>query len=310
MNDPIEPLPPSKLTRRSRLTRIFISLDESRLRLVWRFLVLFVLILVLTVPLQIMALLASALKLFPPNLSPLFVFILPSGLSTLVAVLITRRFIDRRSITSMGLKLDHRAIYDLLIGVGIGGLLMASIFVAELTSGWLKFKWATFFTPSSLLEFLIWGIGFTTVGFYEEMLFRGYLFQNIEDGLTTFWAILISCVFFSLAHLSNPNYHWGSVLGLLLSSLFLTFAYLRTRQLWLPIGLHIGWNFFQGPVFGFPVSGLQTFTIIHQQVNGPALITGGDFGPEGGLVLLIGLVLGTLLIYCSRKPGKEPLAHE
>jgi hypothetical protein len=75
--------------------------------------------------------------------------------------------------------------------------------------------------------------------------------------------------------------------------------------------LHIGWNFFVGPVFGFPVSGLNTFTLIKHHVSGPSLFTGGPFGPEAGLVLLPGLVVGTLLIHMySRDSGKEQPANE
>jgi membrane protease YdiL (CAAX protease family) len=78
--------------------------------------------------------------------------------------------------------------------------------------------------------------------------------------------------------------------------LFFAYAYLRTRQLWLPIGLHIGWNFFEGTIFGFPVSGTTSYQLIHQSVSGPEIITGGAFGPEAGLILLPALLLGTAMV--------------
>ena len=85
--------------------------------------------------------------------------------------------------------------------------------------------------------------------------------------------------------------------GLTLAGLFLAFGYTQTRQLWLPIGLHIGWNFFEGTVFGFSVSGMDWPTLILQRPQGPELITGGAFGPEAGLIQLPALIIGGLLIY-------------
>jgi membrane protease YdiL (CAAX protease family) len=83
-----------------------------------------------------------------------------------------------------------------------------------------------------------------------------------------------------------------SFIGLVAAGLFLAYAYVITRQLWLPIGLHIGWNFFEGNVFGFPVSGLETFKLITLRVHGPELWTGGAFGPEAGLIVFPALLLG------------------
>jgi membrane protease YdiL (CAAX protease family) len=106
------------------------------------------------------------------------------------------------------------------------------------------------------------------------------------------------------------------VLGILGAGYFLAFGYLRTRHLWLPIGLHIGWNFFEGPVFSFPVSGLDTARLLNHTVSGPELITGGAFGPEAGLIVLPALVLGAVLIHLyakrfpSRGPKKQKVASE
>jgi hypothetical protein len=89
---------------------------------------------------------------------------------------------------------------------------------------------------------------------------------------------------------------------LILAGVFLGYGYTSTRQLWLPIGLHTGWNFFEGTVFGFPVSGMADFpSLIHITVKGPILLTGGAFGPEAGLVILPALGLGALLVYLYTK---------
>jgi len=311
MNTSPDPIQPPDIQKRTWLATVFFSPDEPRLRLLWRFLFMFLLTIVLSIPLLVLVGLFTLFGIIPANSDLTLVSVIPTGIATIAAILFARHFFDRRSITSMGLKVDRRAFPDLLAGIVIAGLMMGSIYLTEYALGWLKFEAFTYLAPSSLLPLLGWGVAFLLVGFYEEMLFRGYLFQNLEEGLNTFWAVLITCVLFSAAHLGNPNFNWGSVLGLVLSGLFFVYAFLRSRQLWLAIGLHIGWNFFEGPAFGFPVSGLTTFNFIQQHTEGPPLVTGGGFGPEAGLVLLVGLAVGTLLIHLySRKPAEEPTVHE
>jgi membrane protease YdiL (CAAX protease family) len=106
-------------------------------------------------------------------------------------------------------------------------------------------------------------------------------------------------------HAANPSLSWEHWRGC--RGLFLAFGYLRTHQLWLPIGLHIGWNFFEGTVFGFPVSGLGYFRLIEQTSLGPEIATGGAFGPEAGLVILPVTLLGAVLIYVFTR-NRQPLA--
>ena len=146
---------------------------------------------------------------------------------------------------------------------------------------------------SVLIVLLIFALG----SWQEELLSRGYWLQNLSEGLNRSLGVLLSSAVFALVHVLNPNLSWLAFVGLFLSGLFLAYGYLRTNQLWLPIGLHLGWNFFEGTVFGFPVSGQYFYQLIRQSVSGPELITGGAFGPEAGLILLPILLLGTAGIY-------------
>ncbi len=216
------------------------------------------------------------------------------------SVFLARRFLDRQPIESLGLKLSLRVLYDVLAGIGIALLQMGSIYALMLGFGWLTFEgFAWDFDPISvvLTRSLIFLLIFVLVGWNEELLSRGYHLQTIASGLNLFWGVVISSAGFGLLHISNPNATWGSTAGIFSAGVFLAYGYVRTKQLWLPIGLHIGWNFFEGVGFGFAVSGLDIYALTRITVHGPELWTGGAFGPEAGLIVLPALALGVLLIY-------------
>ena len=277
------------------LRTIFISPDEPRLRAGWR----------LLLHLFIIAFVGIAFnylfKLIPisfgggmleSKLSELFVLTL--------AIYLARRFLDRRSFVSLGLKLDKKTGLDLLAGIVITFLLMGFIYLIEYGMGWLTFEgFAWDVEPASRVTLNLLGVFglFILVGWNEELLSRGYQLQNLADGLNLTWGVIISSSVFDLLHLGNPNATWASVAGIFFAGVFLAYAYVRTGQLWLSIGLHIGWNFFEGAIFGFPVSGLDIYPLTKITVTGPELWTGGAFGPEAGLVVLPALALGAGLIY-------------
>ena len=132
----------------------------------------------------------------------------------------------------------------------------------------------------------------TAVG--EELLFRLVLFRLFEEALGTGVAALISALLFGLSHAGNPGASPGSVFLLAagMGSL-LAFAYAATRNVWFPVGLHMGWNFAEGCLFGLPNSGqTDPVQIMHTAVAGPAALTGGAFGPEGSLLLFLLTLVG------------------
>jgi membrane protease YdiL (CAAX protease family) len=192
-------------------------------------------------------------------------------------------------------------LLDILAGIGITFVQMGFIYVIMLALGWLTFEgFAWEFDPINVIitNVITFFIMFIFVGWNEELLSRGYHLQTIASGLNLFWGVVISSAVFGLLHLGNPNATWVSAAGIFFAGVFLAYGYIRTNQLWLPIGLHIGWNFFEGVVFGFPVSGLtDIYKLVRIQVHGPEIWTGGAFGPEAGLIVLPALLLGALLIY-------------
>jgi membrane protease YdiL (CAAX protease family) len=183
-------------------------------------------------------------------------------------------------------------------------LMMGSIFALEWSLGWLhveSFAWQTESIDTVILSVLLYAAICVLVGYKEELMSRGYHLQTIASGTSLAWAWIISSAVFGILHLANPHANLLSVTGIILAGLFLGYAYIRTGSLWLAIGLHTGWNFFEGVVFGFPVSGLPFYTLPRIVVSGPVLWTGGEFGPEAGMVLIPALVIGFVLIFMYAK---------
>ena len=283
---------------RSLFQMVFLSPEEPRLRAGWRLLLhaLFYLAIMLTLSIGSLLFFQETLGVIITAISPAIMIELVSILS---ATYLARRFLDYRSFSSLGLQIDRTTVSDLIVGFLIPGLMMAFIFLVEYAAGWTQFQgwsWQTVGISQSAIGLLGGLSAFIVVGFSEEILSRGYHLQNLIEGLNLHWALFLSSSVFALLHLFNPSSSLISTLGLLAAGYFLAYGWVRTRKLWLPIGLHIGWNFFEGNVFGFHVSGLDTFRLLLHTPSGPDFITGGTFGPEAGLIAIPAMLLGAWLV--------------
>ena len=300
-----EIIPPPK---RNLFAQIFISPDEPRLRAGWRLLLQTLILIILSVIISAIGSLLGLVNLFDNFIgSQILNLILITG-----SVYIARRWLDKRSFESLGLKWDKQALLDILAGIGITFAQMGFIYFVMLSLGWLTFEgFAWEFDPINdvIVGVLTFLIGFILVGWNEELMSRGYHLQTLASGINLFWAVIISSAFFGIAHLGNPNATWVSAAGIFFAGVYLAYGYIRTRHLWLPIGLHIGWNFFEGVVFGFPVSGLDIYALLRINVTGPLLWTGGAFGPEAGLIILPSLLVGGALIYWFTQNRKAIANH-
>ena len=183
----------------------------------------------------------------------------------------------------LGLGWDAGAGRDLAAGVAIAGLAMLGIFMAESSLGALT---RAPLAQHSLAELGRWFLGKAAASVKEEILMRGLLLSGLVLALRgrRTLAILLSALAFGCIHLSNPGATPLSVLGNALGGVVYGMAFVLAGSLWLAIGLHFAWNFVQGPLLGFPVSGMAAGGL--QQVHdlGPAWLTGGAYGPEAGLV--------------------------
>ena len=229
------------------------------------------------------------------------------ALCGLITLWLMARFFDRRKLADYGFHLNRRWWLDFGFGCFLGALLMTFIFLVELASGWVTIQ-HTFYSP--LLPFwasmAIGLLAYIGVGINEEILARGYGLRNLAEGLslpkvstrTAFLAsYLITSVLFGAFHLMNANATWVSTFFIMLIALLLGLGYVLTGELAMPIGIHITWNFFQGYVFGFPVSGgAAGNSVFAIQQGGPAVWTGGAFGPEAGLIGILATALGCILV--------------
>lgn len=280
--------------KRGFISNIFISSDEPRLRAGWRLLLQTLLLIFLTIPISLFAGLIPATGdgLFTGQIIELIIFT--------SSIYIARRLLDKRTFVSLGFQVNKQAFADVFIGIAITFVMMGLIYLAEVAAGWLTFEsfaWQTEPVNSVMVGVLSFLVVFIFVGYNEELLSRGYHLQTLASGTNMFWGVLISSSVFGLAHLGNPNATWVSAVGIFFAGIFLAYGYMRTGQLWLSIGLHIGWNFFEGVVFGFPVSGLDIYRLTRHQVHGPEIWTGGAFGPEAGLIVLPALMIGSIFIH-------------
>jgi hypothetical protein len=280
------------------LKQIFINPDEKRLRSGWRV----AYYLVLFVGVYFVAGLLSATFSLVLDLNPQIELLISSVLLAIGFTLITwlaRDRIDQRSFSSLGLERSKTSWRELGLGLALGAVLMGLIFIVQLLAGWLVVEGNAFeigagAVVSSLFTPLIL---FILVGYYEELVFRGYILQNLMEGAGLVWGLIISSILFGGLHLVNPNPTWFSLAGITGAGLLMAYAWIKTKRLWLPIGLHIAWNFFEGAVFGFPVSGITIDSLLKIRDSGPAWMTGAEFGPEGGLIVLPAMALGAAAIW-------------
>ena len=227
------------------------------------------------------------------------------ALLLLVAMLVVERVTVHKDAAQIGLD-PRRAPRDLLLGFLFGTGLISMVVLELGTGGFYRI----------VAVHVSWDLGFAALllladAAIEELLFRGVLFRLIEEWAGTWIALVISATLFGLAHAANPGATWFSSLAVALEAgVLLGAAFVVTRNLWFPIGLHFAWNFFEGPVYGSQVSGHQFLTsAFTSQISGPTLLTGGRFGPEAGLFALMTCLVAAaaLLAYALRRSLVVPL---
>jgi membrane protease YdiL (CAAX protease family) len=147
------------------------------------------------------------------------------------------------------------------------------------------------------------------VSFSEELVFRGYILNNLLQSMPKMPALLVSAILFAGFHTLNPDMSLLSFLNIFIAGMLMGVNYIFSRNLWFSIYFHFSWNFFQGPVLGFEVSGLDLPVMLEQNLRGSNLLTGGAFGLEASWLATFTLSLTCILLYASfqKKYNDNPL---
>ena len=218
------------------------------------------------------------------------------------------RFVDKRPYADFGFHLDRHWWLDFGFGAALGAFLLTAIFLSMWAAGWVTITGGTITRDNIpfILAFLLNGIVYAIIAVNEELTFRGYQLKNLSEGFSgkrfgprtaILLALLLSSAFFGFAHLGNENATALSTINIVIIGFALALPYLLTGELGLSIGLHLTWNLFEGSVYGFSVSGIVPTThLLSTQQNGPALWTGGAFGPESGLICILWTLFGCILM--------------
>jgi hypothetical protein len=185
-----------------------------------------------------------------------------------------------------------------LTGMLVGFVYMTLVVGTIVAMGCADAYYQDFSSPELWYSFMV----YLTVGVGEEMICRGVIFRQIDERWNTWAAFVVSALLFGFMHIFNDGATWWSSLAIAIEAgLMLGAAYKWSGSLWLPIGIHWIWNFTQGNIYGFSVSGtVAGGSVLVPVVDGPEIITGGAFGPEASIIAVFFGVLLTMMFYFNR----------
>lgn len=206
-------------------------------------------------------------------------------IGTFLVLWIFMKFVDKERFIKLGFEFKGK-LKTFVIGVFIGLIIMSFgylilIYLKEIFFIRINFQFRELLVTIAL---------YTIVAVVEETLFRGYILKNFMNSFNKYIALIISSILFSLMHCINPSINLFSLLDLFLAGIVLGLPYIYTKNLWFSIAMHLSWNLFQ-TLFGFNVSGLDTYSIIEFEIIDGNLINGGGFGLEGSYLSIIAEII-------------------
>jgi len=212
-------------------------------------------------------------------------------MGTLFTVWIFQKFISKERFISIGLDfINYKNDFyqGLAVGTGLISIGFFTLIILNLTSIDL-----TYF---SIYDQVFYFFLFIVVSLNEEIAIRGYILHNLSQSFNKYIALIISSFVFMGMHLGNPNIGVLPLMNLFLAGIFLGVYRIHKNNLWFPIGAHLMWNYLQGPIYGFEVSGNKINSLFEQKLNGHELLTGGNFGYEGSIILTVFLIISIFLM--------------
>ena len=209
----------------------------------------------------------------------------------LIILYFCMKYIDKEKFTSIGLDFSGR-LEEFIFGIFLGLIIMAFAFSTLILFGEIVFERVMIDFNKIIMSIIL----FIGVSFYEEVIFRGYMLKNLMQSFNPIVSLFISSILFCLIHSSNPNVNYLGLINIFLAGYFLGISYVYTKNLWFPFALHFSWNFFQS-MFGFNVSGLDSYSIIDFSTPKNNIFNGGEFGFESSIISIVVLILGSIIIW-------------
>ncbi|MEF8851280.1 MAG: CPBP family intramembrane glutamic endopeptidase [Haloarculaceae archaeon] len=296
---------------------VFWNDDEGRPRAFWRLCVALVLLLAASVATLLGTSALAALAPDTAPATPTALFTTTAALAPYVAssgaLVVATHSVDRRRLRDLGLANSREWWADCAFGLALGLVLPGLVLAVEVATGAARVTGSVvtrtdpFLSVGSGVAFplalactLVFFVG---VGTFEELLFRGYLLVNLAEGLDGLLgtsrraalagAVALTSLGFGVVHAANPSATALALGNITLFGGFFAASHLLTGRVGVAVGFHVAWNFAVSAVFGFPVSGITSpVTVLAVEVTGAPLLTGGEFGPEGGLFALVALLAG------------------
>lgn len=216
-------------------------------------------------------------------------------IAMLTAVVIILKTIDKKPLEAIGVSITSKSMKELLYGLLLGAISMSLIFFFLLYTGNLELK-GSLLNPSFSIHTLTGIVVFILVGINEELFSRGYCMMVLQQTRNKWAPVLISSIIFSLLHLANPNVKFLGLVNIFLVGVLFAYMVVKTGTIMMPIGYHITWNYFQGNVFGFAVSGTAPSGIYTIQSLKDNILTGGAFGPEAGILTTVVIIIGIFVV--------------
>ncbi len=222
----------------------------------------------------------------------LWAVILMSFVGSLMITYVFRRWVDRKSFLSLGLNYRNHGT-DMIAGISLAVSILGLATLILWATGHVK--WMDIIFDGRTLMIALGNL--LLVAFYEEIIFRGYLLSNLLESFNKWIALGISAGLFTLFHMGNPGFDFFSVVNIFAIGILLGMNYIYTRNLWFSISFHFAWNFLEGPVLGYPVSGIHFDTLLQTEMKGDDQITGGVFGLEGSAIVMALCIIAIMALY-------------
>ncbi len=214
----------------------------------------------------------------------------------ILSCIIIWKLFEKKKISKMGITSIKKGYKELIVGLALGAVAMSIVAIVIISIGDVSLI-NPIRKPQITISLLYGLIGFIFVGFGEEILSRGYIMSVLKQTRNK-WIVLIGpALIFAALHLGNNGIDLLSFINLFLVGVLFAYMFMKSKSLWMPIGYHITWNYFQGYVWGFGVSGISVNGLYKVENISNNIINGGAFGPEGGIVVTIITCLTFYFVY-------------